>query len=273
MFSKKIIAPIVLVIVVYVVAKLPVFPGVRVFNLVLSGDDVGEAVLVSVAFIAFTLWVYATIPYGFSSVFGRVFMGIMLFLGFEATGELLFFISHFTYSLEIKGLLHVIGGFLFVTGYLPLYASLLMLLCEQRVLLRKPIETANVFASVIFVGSLGLVWAYFVLFATRFLGELFRFYAVLAYTLYVIFDVVALMLIMPLVTANFRHGILQVCIRELMIAVAIFAAANIFLNFSLLFGEKVWFMKTLSTITYTIAYIFLAKPSVAIARIERITII
>ena len=77
MFSKKIIAPIVLVIVVYVVAKLPVFPGIRVFNLVLSGDDVGEAVLVSVAFIAFTLWVYATIPYGFSSVFGRVFICLL----------------------------------------------------------------------------------------------------------------------------------------------------------------------------------------------------
>jgi len=205
-------------------------------------------------------------------VFSVEYLWVLLFLGFEATGEFLFFISHFTYSLEIKGLLHVIGGFLFVTGYLPLYASLLMLLCEQRVLLRKPIESANVFASVIFVGLLGLLWTYFVLFSTRFLGELFRFYAVLAYTLYVILDVVALMLIMPLITASFRHGILRVCIRELMIAVAVFAAANIFLNFSLLFGEKVCFTKTLSTITYTIAYILLAKPSVAIARIERITI-
>lgn len=95
----------------------------------------------------------------------------------------------------------------------------------------------------------------------------------LAYTLYVVFDIVALMLITPLVTASFRHGLLQVCIRELAIAIFIYAIADVLLNFSLLLEEKVWFMGTLSTIAYIAAYIFLAKPSVNIARIEKLTIV
>ena len=272
--SGRFIALILLISLVQLLLKFLPLPNMVLFNnIVLNSEVVAETILVSSALVAFALWIYATVPYGFRSVFGRIFMGVVLFLGFESVGELLFLISHFTSSIEVEALLHVIGGFLFVAGYLPLYASLLMLLCEQRVLTRKPIESANVFASVIFVGTLGLVWAYFVLFASRFLSGAFNFYAVLAYTLYVVFDVVALMLITPLVTADFRHGVLQVCIRELMVAVAVYAAADIFLNFSLLFGGKVWFMKTLATVMYTIAYIFLAKPSIAVARIERMTIV
>ncbi|RLG71960.1 MAG: hypothetical protein DRO23_11215 [Thermoprotei archaeon] len=175
MVSRKLIGLVSVVSLTYLFLKQFTLINVNVLNMNVTGEYLAKAILFLLAFSAFILWVYATIPYGFSSVFGRIFMGIMLFLGFKAVGEFLFLIPHFINVFDVKGVFHVIGGFMFIASYLPLYASLLILLCEQRVLVRKPIETANIYASIIFVGSLGLIWAYFVLFALKFFSEIFNF--------------------------------------------------------------------------------------------------
>ncbi len=234
-----------------------------------------EGFMVTSAFAAFILWVHAVIPYGFRSVFGKMFVGIMLFLGLAASGLLLLYIYSLFPLLEYSMVFYIIGGVLFTISFLPLCASLLTFLCEQRVLLKKPIETANVYSSVIFVGGLALFWIYFIISTTRIILESLNVQAitVLAYTSYVVFDIIVLTLVIPLITASFKHGILQGAVRELLLAIVIYAIANILYNYVAVLNVEIWLIDVLPIIMTSVAYVFIAKPSLTLAKLGKISTI
>ena len=243
------------------------FP-LTVLNYPLSLAVASLAVIVSSA-IAFLYWLKATVPYGLSSIFGKVFSGVTLFLGFKAFGNLFETLSHFTGE-PYSSALDVISHFFLIAAYLPLYSSIVILVFEGHFLLRSRATHGKIYATIIVYGLPALIWVYLVFFLFQMRLPTMSWSEIVGFvvsTVYVIMDVIVLIILVHLVSSKFRHGLLQYSMEALVYAIVAYSLADIFRN-AMFFIVGYDVLKILPYVGYMISYMLFTSPSRTILHLE-----
>ncbi len=239
-----------------------------IYNYPLSLAIASFAVTVSSA-IAFLYWLRATVPYGLSSIFGKVFSGITLFLGFKFSGHLLETLSHFT-SEPYSSVFNIISHFFLIAAYLPLYSSIVILVFEGHFLLRSKAAHGKIYATVIVYGLPALIWVYLVFFIFQIRLPSMSWSSIVGFvisTVYVVMDIIVLIILVPLVSSKFRHGLLQYSMEALVYAIVAFSLADIFRN-ALFFTLGNVALEILPYVGYTVSYMLFTSPSQTILHLE-----
>ena len=225
---------------------------------------IGELILVTILIIAFISWLRTSIFYGFSSTFGRFFSGITVFLGLKAVATLAYILSYVVS--EAYGILWILHHFFNVASYLPLYASLIIVVFESHNLLKTLASQDKIYSWVITYGLPAIVWLYFIFFVFKTQTPYLKPEAIVSFvilTIYFILDVITLVLLTPLLSSRFREGLLQRSIEGAILAIVVFSLADIFGNAILVLGER-GLLDVISCSVHALAYILMIPPSRAL---------
>ncbi len=225
---------------------------------------IGELVLATILIIAFISWLRTSIFYGLSSSFGRFFSGVMVFLGLKAIATLAYILGYVVG--EVYGIFWLIHHFFNVASYLPLYASLIIVVFESHNLLKSLASQDRVYSWVITYGLPAIVWLYFIFFVFKTQAPYLKPEAIVSFvtsTVYFMLDIITLVLLAPLLSSRFREGLLQRSIEGAILAIVAFSLADIFGNAIFILGEH-GLLHVISCSIYALAYLLIIPPSRAL---------